>query len=203
MQIQDLHRETYHFTAQRAEVARDATLRWTALGLGGKLGKARLESRLGGPGLDLRVTGLYALDERQHLDLDTTQEHAAPHATSDLAFKGALRDRARSVWRGIIKVDPGAQKTDAFQENRNLLLSRQRTPTRSRASRSWPTTSAAPMRRPSARSTGAAVLPDGARLRAQGGRADDRDGFFADALARIENLAVRERFAAALALRTG
>ena len=82
-----------------------------------------MESKLTGQGSTCRVTGLYALSGRQHLDLDTTQEHAAPYATSDLAFKGALQDRARSVWRGIIKVDEGAQKTDAFQENRNLLLS--------------------------------------------------------------------------------
>ena len=123
VQTQELHHDTYHFSAARAEIARDATLRWFALGLGGKLGKARQESRLGGPGSTVRATGLYALGERQHLDLDTTQEHAAPNAVSDLAFKGALRGHARSVWRGIIRVDKGAQKTDAYQENRNLLLS--------------------------------------------------------------------------------
>ena len=75
------------------------------------------------PARRVRATGLYALGERQHLDLDTSQEHAAPNAVSDLAYKGALRGHARSVWRGIIKVDKGAQGTDAFQENRNLLLS--------------------------------------------------------------------------------
>ena len=123
VQTQELHHDSYHFTAARAEIARDATLRWFSLGLGGKLGKARQESRLGGPGSAVRATGLYALGERQHLDLDTSQEHAAPNATSDLAYKGALRGHARSVWRGIIKVDKGAQGTDAFQENRNLLLS--------------------------------------------------------------------------------
>jgi Fe-S cluster assembly protein SufD len=123
LQVQDLGREAYHFTSQRAEVGRDATLRWAAVALGGRLGKTRMESILTGPGATCRVTGLYLLDERQHLDLDTTQEHAAPHTTSDLAFKGALQGRSRSVWRGIIKVDEGAQKTDAFQENRNLLLS--------------------------------------------------------------------------------
>jgi Fe-S cluster assembly protein SufD len=124
VQVQSLGGEAYHFTSQRAEVSRDATLRWAALALGGKLGKARMESKLVGPGATSRVTGLYVLGERQHLDLDTTQEHAAPHTTTDLAFKGALQGRARSVWRGIIKVDEGAQKTDAFQENRNLLLSK-------------------------------------------------------------------------------
>ena len=61
----------------------------------------------------------------QHLDYDTFQEHMAPSTTSDFAFKGALRDRATSVWRGMIRVEPDAQKTNAYQENRNLLLSEQ------------------------------------------------------------------------------
>jgi Fe-S cluster assembly protein SufD len=123
VRTQDLHKDTVHFTTARAEISRDATLRWTAIDLGGRIGKARMETRLSGPGSSVRVTGLYALDGQQHLDLDTTQEHAAPNATSDLAFKGVLQGRSRSVWRGIIRVDKGAQKTDAFQENRNLLLS--------------------------------------------------------------------------------
>ena len=69
------------------------------------------------------MTGAYVGHGTQHLDYDTTQEHAAPHTTSDLAFRGILRDRATAVWSGMIKVDPGAQRTDAFQESRNLLLS--------------------------------------------------------------------------------
>jgi Fe-S cluster assembly protein SufD len=123
IRTQDLHLDTVHFTTARAEISRDAALRWTAIDLGGRIGKARMESRLSGPGSSVRVTGLYALDGQQHLDLDTTQEHAAPNATSDLAFKGVLQGHSRSVWRGIIRVDKGAQKTDAFQENRNMLLS--------------------------------------------------------------------------------
>jgi Fe-S cluster assembly protein SufD len=70
------------------------------------------------------VTGAYAPHGRQHIDFDTTQEHGAPNTTSDLAFRGILSDRSQAVWRGMIKVDPGAQRTDAFQECRNLLLSK-------------------------------------------------------------------------------
>jgi Fe-S cluster assembly protein SufD len=70
------------------------------------------------------VTGAYAAAARQHIDFDTTQEHAAPNTTSDLAFRGVLGGRATAVWRGNIIVDPGAQKTDAFQESRNLLISK-------------------------------------------------------------------------------
>src|SRR5207244_1793166 len=61
----------------------------------------------------------------QHLDYDTFQEHIAPNTTSDFAFKGALRDHATAVWRGMIKVEKDAQKTNAYQENRNLILSEQ------------------------------------------------------------------------------
>jgi Fe-S cluster assembly scaffold protein SufB len=71
-----------------------------------------------------KITGAYAPHRRQHIDFDTTQEHGAPNTTSDLAFRGILADRSSAVWRGMIKVDPGAQQTDAFQECRNLLLSK-------------------------------------------------------------------------------
>jgi Fe-S cluster assembly protein SufD len=82
-----------------------------------------METNLAGQGAEARVTGGYAGAGGQHLDYDTTQEHAAPNTTSDLAFRGILADRSTSVWRGMIRVDPGAQQTDAFQESRNLLLS--------------------------------------------------------------------------------
>jgi Fe-S cluster assembly protein SufD len=83
-----------------------------------------METQLAGAGSSARVTGAYAGHGQQHLDFDTTQEHAAPSTTSDLAFRGVLEDTATAVWRGMIKVDPGAQQTDAFQESRNLLLSK-------------------------------------------------------------------------------
>jgi len=121
--IQNRHRDALHFAYHRAEVDRDAELDWVACALGGRLGKTRMESQLIGPGATARLTGTYVLDGERHVDLDTTQEHDAPHATSDLFFKGVLSDRARSVWRGVIRVAEGAQRTDAYQENRNLLLS--------------------------------------------------------------------------------
>ena len=83
-----------------------------------------METLLAGEGSHAKVTGAYAPHARQHLDFDTTQEHGAANTTSDLAFRGILADRSTAVWRGMIKVDPGAQQTDAFQECRNLLLSK-------------------------------------------------------------------------------
>ena len=121
---QALSERSWIFGTQRAEVARDGALDWVALGFGSARGKVRMETKLAGPGADGRVTGAYASHGRQHVDFDTTQEHAAPHTTSDLAFRGVLQGRSQAVWRGNIIVDPGAQQTDAFQESRNLLLSK-------------------------------------------------------------------------------
>jgi Fe-S cluster assembly protein SufD len=120
---QELPVDSWVFATQRAEVGRDASLEWIALGFGSARGKVRMETKLDGRGANAKVTGAYVGAGRQHLDYDTTQEHAAPNTTSDLAFRGVLGDRATAVWRGMIRVDPGAQQTDAFQESRNLLLS--------------------------------------------------------------------------------
>jgi len=120
---QDISEKAWIFATQRAQVERDARLDWAALGFGSGRGKVRMETKLAGPGSEARVTGGYAGGPGQHLDYDTTQEHAAPNTDSDLAFRGVLAAGATAVWRGMIKVDPGAQQTDAFQESRNLLLS--------------------------------------------------------------------------------
>jgi Fe-S cluster assembly protein SufD len=120
---QEISEEGWVFATQRAEVGRDANLEWVALGFGSARGKVRMETKLAGRGSSARVTGAYAGDGGQHLDYDTTQEHAAEDTNSDLAFRGVLSDEATAVWRGMIRVDPGAQRTDAFQESRNLLLS--------------------------------------------------------------------------------
>jgi Fe-S cluster assembly protein SufD len=122
--LQDLEESTWVFGTQRAIVARDATLDWITLGFGSANGKVFQETQLAGPGAHGTVTGAYATRGRQHLDFDTLQEHAAPDTTSDLAFRGIVAERSSAVWRGMIKVDPGAQRTDAFQESRNLLLSK-------------------------------------------------------------------------------
>jgi len=121
--LQNLSAETWHFASHRARVDRDAELDWVAGGFGSKKGKTRIQNDLAGSGATSRVTGAYFADGEQHLDYDTFQEHIAPNTTSDFAFKGALRDHATAVWRGMIKVEKDAQKTNAYQENRNLILS--------------------------------------------------------------------------------
>ncbi len=121
---QGLSEDAWIFGAQNAIVGRDARLDWVALGFGSRSGHVLMQTRLAGEGAEARVTGAYATRGSQHIDFDTTQEHAAPNTTSDLAFRGVLQDRSSAVWKGNIIVDPGAQKTDAFQESRNLLLSK-------------------------------------------------------------------------------
>jgi Fe-S cluster assembly protein SufD len=122
--LQDLEESSWVFGTQRATVDRDGSLDWITLGFGSANGKVFQETQLAGPGAHGTVTGAYATRGRQHVDFDTLQEHAAPDTTSDLAFRGILAGRSSAVWRGMIKVDPGAQRTDAFQESRNLLLSK-------------------------------------------------------------------------------
>ena len=122
--VQNVSQETWHFGTHHARVERDAELDWVAGGFGSKKGKTRIQNDLAGPGATSRVTGAYFADGTQHLDYDTFQEHIAPDTLSDFAFKGALRDESRAVWRGMIRVEKEAQKTNAYQENRNLLLSK-------------------------------------------------------------------------------
>ena len=121
---QGLSEKTWIFGAQRGVIERDGTLDWIALGFGAGNGRVKMDTQLAGPGSDAKVTGAYATHGRQHLDYATTQEHAAANTTSDLAFRGILDGRSSTVWSGMIKVDPGAQQIDAFQESRNLLLTK-------------------------------------------------------------------------------
>jgi Fe-S cluster assembly protein SufD len=82
-----------------------------------------MAASLEGPGARSDMLGLYFAQGTQHFDHNTRQDHKVPHATSDLLYKGALYDKTRAIFRGIIKVFPQAQRTDAYQTNRNLLLS--------------------------------------------------------------------------------
>ena len=120
---QDWGRSVFNFTHERALIERDATLHWIVAGLGGRLTKSFLDSRLVGHGATALMSGVYFVDGAQHMDYDTEQNHVAGHSKSDLLYKGALKDKARSVWQGNIHVYPNAQRSDAYQANRNLALS--------------------------------------------------------------------------------
>lgn len=120
--VQDYAVPVQHFATHRVHAHRDAQVEWSAVGLGASQGKSRMEAHMLGAGSSVKLTGAYYLDQAQQLDYDTYQLHAAPNAFSDLFFKGVLDEKAHSIWRGMIAVAPGAQGTDAFQNNRNLIL---------------------------------------------------------------------------------
>ncbi len=113
----------WHFAHQRALVGQDANLQWTIGALGSRLAKVNQHVALVGPGADAEVNGVMFTEGKQHLSYHTLQHHQAPHCTSDLLYKGALQDKSRLVWRGMIKVDRDAQKTDGYQRDDNLILS--------------------------------------------------------------------------------
>ncbi len=113
----------YHFGTERVRIGRDAKFHWTFTALGGKLTKLDLEMHLDGEGSEAKFSGCYFGNQTQHFDFHTFQNHNVGHSVSDLLFKGALRDRGRMVYQGLIKVHRDAQRSDAYQANRNLLLS--------------------------------------------------------------------------------
>lgn len=121
--LQRYGRGVKHFSMQHANTGRDSTLNGLNVTLGADLARCDVSSHLQGPGAESEMLALWFGDADQHFDHHTLQNHAAPHGRSDLLYKGALTDRARSVFRGLIRVAKGAQLTDAYQTNRNLLLS--------------------------------------------------------------------------------
>ena len=123
VELQSWGRHVWNFSHERARVERDGNLDWIFGAIGSRLTKNFSELDLAGEGAQGRMSGFYFTDGAQHLDHDTQQNHLAPHTTSDLLFKGALKGKSRSVWQGMIYVAPGAQKTDGYQANRNLVLS--------------------------------------------------------------------------------
>jgi Fe-S cluster assembly protein SufD len=123
VELQSWGEHVWNFSHERVRVERDGNLDWIFGAVGSNLTKNFSDLDLVGQGATGRMSGFYFTDGVQHLDHDTQQNHLAPHTTSDLLFKGALKDRSRSVWQGMIYVAPGAQKTDGYQANRNLTLS--------------------------------------------------------------------------------
>jgi Fe-S cluster assembly protein SufD len=121
--IQNWDSSTWHFSRERALVGRDASIQWTVGGLGARLAKVNQEVALAGQGAEAQVNGVMFTTGRQHLAYFTRQDHIAPHTRSDLLYKAGLKDRSRVVWKGMIRVEKDAQRTDAYQKNDNLVLS--------------------------------------------------------------------------------
>jgi Fe-S cluster assembly protein SufD len=124
IELQSWGEHVWNFSHERARVGRDGNLDWIFAAVGSRVTKNFSDLDLAGEGAVGKMSGFYFTEGVQHLDHDTQQNHLAPHTTSDLLFKGALKDHSRSVWQGMIYVAPGAQKTDGYQANRNLVLSK-------------------------------------------------------------------------------
>jgi Fe-S cluster assembly protein SufD len=122
--LQNWGHDVWHFAHQKGQVGREGRLQWTIGALGGRLAKVNQHVAMTGPDAEVQVNGVMFTEGRQHLSYNTHQHHEAPFCRSDLLYKTALQDRSRTVWRGMIKVDKQAQRTDAYQRNDNLMLSR-------------------------------------------------------------------------------
>jgi Fe-S cluster assembly protein SufD len=120
--LQDFGTNVWQFNHERGRVGKDARLDWVISVMGTRLVKNFQTVELDGRGSFARMSGLFFANKRQHFDLDTQQNHNAPDTVSDLLYKGALKDKARSVWQGLIKAQKDSQRIDGFQANRNLLL---------------------------------------------------------------------------------
>lgn len=107
---------------QQAIVGRDATFTSTNVTTGGQFHKATVGTTIIESGADVTMNSAYHLSGRQFVDHHTLQHHQAPDGASNLLFAGVLEDTAHSVYAGTIMVDPPAQRTNAYQNNRNLLF---------------------------------------------------------------------------------
>jgi Fe-S cluster assembly protein SufD len=122
---QRLGTHAVHLHTDRLIAGRDSRITTLYVALGGAVTRGDIQCRMRAPGSHVDMLGLYIANGEQHFDHQTLQDHISPHASSNLLFKGALTDQGRSVFRGLIRVHPKAQRTDAYQTNRNLILSNQ------------------------------------------------------------------------------
>lgn len=121
--VQNWSQGVWHFAHKKATLGREARLQWTLGALGSRLSKVNQRVALAGPDAEAQVNGVMFTRAGQHITYNTRQRHEAPYCRSDLLYKNALQDHSRTVWRGMIKVDRAAQRTDAYQRNDNLMLS--------------------------------------------------------------------------------
>jgi Fe-S cluster assembly protein SufD len=121
--VQKWGRNVWHFGDQRAELSTDATLRLFNVTLGGKFSKTRVEASLAGAGANAELKAIYFASGEQFFDFHTLQDHRVGNTRSDLLFKGALSGSARTVYAGLIRIEKHAARSDAYQANRNLVLS--------------------------------------------------------------------------------
>ena len=121
--VQKWSHNAWHLADQRAELQKDAKLKLFNVTLGGKFSKNRVEASLVGEGAEAELKAIYFASGEQFFDFHTLQDHRVGNTRSDLLFKGALSDVARTVYAGLIRIEKHAARSDAYQANRNLVLS--------------------------------------------------------------------------------
>ena len=124
VEMQALSHHVRHIALQRSYVEKNANLSSTTFSIGGDYARTRTDSKLNGAGASSKLRAVYVGRESQMHDFRTLQDHRAPKTTSDLLFKGVVGDRAHSVYSGLIRVEKGASGTNAYQTNRNLVISK-------------------------------------------------------------------------------
>lgn len=124
-EIQNLSKDVWLFTHERARIAENARLNWIYGGLGSCLTKSFIGIDLIGKNADAKVGGFFVGNGKQHLDFDTQQNHFAPGSKSDLLFRGVVKGQSHSVWQGMIYVAKDAISSDGYQKSNNLVLSKQ------------------------------------------------------------------------------
>ena len=195
--VQEHGPRTWQIALQRAHVGRDASLRSSAVALGGDYARLRSESLLAGSGAESDLLAVYFGDQSQMLDFRTLQDHDAPHTRSNLLFKGAVEDTARSVYSGLVHLRESAQKARRTRRTATSCSPRARAPSRSRTSRSRRTTCSARTRPPSGRSTTtSSTTSRAAASRPRRRSASSCSGFFDDVLDRLPVPRSRPRCAA-------
>jgi Fe-S cluster assembly protein SufD len=123
LNVEDLGPRVTQVAYQASRIGRDASLTSSVVALGGDYARVRTDSRVDGKGGSAELNAVYFTDGDRMHDFRTLQDHVAPSTTSNLLFKGAVQDHGRSVYSGMIRVRPEARGTNAFQTNRNLVLS--------------------------------------------------------------------------------
>ncbi|MGH2636222.1 MAG: Fe-S cluster assembly protein SufD [Actinomycetota bacterium] len=121
--LQDYGEGVTHLSVQRARVGRDAALRTLGVAFGAALSRAEVETVLAGDGGSSEMLGVYFGDGDQHIDHRSIQDHVGSRTSSDLLYKGAMRDRSNAIYTGTVVIEQGAHQCDAYQTNRNILLS--------------------------------------------------------------------------------
>jgi Fe-S cluster assembly protein SufD len=125
VEVQRWGENVFNFNTKRAVQRPDSVVVWETGQLGGRLTKTYVDSVLKGNGSSAEFNGVYFMGDKQHVDLDTLTHHIGLGTGGDLLLKGALRDNARAVFQGMIKIDPTGQQTNSYLKNENLLLSHQ------------------------------------------------------------------------------